>query len=99
MKRLKRVLVSPFFCCLGPPNTDRSGPAVSWSVCIFAPAYSSLVPQRKIDETEAERQRYEQQRDALKTKIHNLNSIDMKVHPSFRGTTGSGVGVVGRVDI
>jgi len=37
------------------------------------------VSQRKIDEAEAERQRYEQQRDLLKAKVHNLNSIDMKV--------------------
>lgn len=35
--------------------------------------------QKKIDETEAKRQQYEQQRDTLKTKIHGLNSIDMKV--------------------
>ncbi|CAM9448544.1 unnamed protein product [Ectocarpus sp. 6 AP-2014] len=34
--------------------------------------------QKKIDETEAKRQQYEQQRDTLKTKIHGLNSIDMK---------------------
>ncbi|CAM9562834.1 unnamed protein product [Ectocarpus sp. 4 AP-2014] len=34
--------------------------------------------QKKIDETEAKRQQNEQQRDTLKTKIHGLNSIDMK---------------------
>eukprot|EP00903_Cladosiphon_okamuranus_P014974 g13859.t1 len=34
--------------------------------------------QKKIDEAEGKRQEYEQQRDALKTKIHNLNSVDMK---------------------
>eukprot|EP00752_Nemacystus_decipiens_P010274 g9156.t1 len=34
--------------------------------------------QKKIDEAESKRQEYERQRDTLKTKIHSLNSVDMK---------------------
>ncbi|CAM9842705.1 unnamed protein product, partial [Scytosiphon promiscuus] len=34
--------------------------------------------QKKIDEAEANRQQYEQQRDAVKAKIHGLNSVDVK---------------------
>lgn len=43
------------------------------------PFHPIIIPQRKIDEAEAKRQQYEQQRDAVKAKIHGLNSVDVKV--------------------
>lgn len=50
------------------------------SRALSASFFRLVLLQKKIDEAEAKRQEYEQQRDALKTKIHSLNSIDMKVH-------------------
>lgn len=38
-----------------------------------------MFAQEKIDEAEAGRRQYEEARDQLKTEIHNLNSIDLKV--------------------
>lgn len=51
------------------------------ALCVFRVLLASFScsSQKKIDEAEAKRQEYEQQRDVLKTKIHSLNSIDMKV--------------------
>lgn len=49
------------------------------ALCLGIFIFSFFSFQKKIDEAEAKRQEYEQQRDALKTKTHSLNSIDMKV--------------------
>lgn len=39
--------------------------------------------QTKIDEAEAERRGHEERRDGLKAKIHNLDSVEMKVHQPY----------------
>lgn len=40
----------------------------------------AMFVQRKVDETEASRQQYEESRDKLKARIHGLNSVELKVH-------------------